>query len=198
MREPKKVRTIAELIKSCRMLREHNEKLKGRNSELEARLEISPDHDVDGIEARDETIKLLDDRIAELEAELTIKLLKDRIEELEARLEFKQKNTDALIARWEPYIEQLEDEIKKANNEFGSAHCSIDIAPLWKSIAKLKEASGRDWRTLQAIRELPEKWRKEESDHNLTCSYYDWPYLRDGENCADELEALLPEKDDGS
>ena len=70
MREPKKVRTIAELIKSCRMLREHNEKLKGRNSELEARLEISPDHDVDGIEARDETIKLLDDRIEQLEGRL--------------------------------------------------------------------------------------------------------------------------------
>ena len=28
MREPKKVRTEAELIKSCRMLREHNERLK--------------------------------------------------------------------------------------------------------------------------------------------------------------------------
>ena len=33
-----------------------------------------------------------------------------RIAELEARLEFKQKNTDALIARWEPYIKQLEEE----------------------------------------------------------------------------------------
>ena len=65
MREPKKVRTIAELIKSCRMLREHNEKLKGRNSELEARLEISPDHDVDGID-----YMKLKKRIAELEAAL--------------------------------------------------------------------------------------------------------------------------------
>jgi len=36
MREPKKVRTEAELIKSCRMLREHNERLKGRIAELEA------------------------------------------------------------------------------------------------------------------------------------------------------------------
>ena len=36
MREPKKVRTEAELAKSCRMLREHNEKLKGRIAELEA------------------------------------------------------------------------------------------------------------------------------------------------------------------
>ena len=38
MREPKKVRTEAELIKSCRMLREHYEKLKGRIAELEAKL----------------------------------------------------------------------------------------------------------------------------------------------------------------
>ena len=36
MREPKKVRTNAELAKSCRMLREHNERLKGRIVELEA------------------------------------------------------------------------------------------------------------------------------------------------------------------
>ena len=35
MREPKKVRTNAELAKSCRMLREHNERLKGRIVELE-------------------------------------------------------------------------------------------------------------------------------------------------------------------
>ena len=35
-REPKKVRTRPELEKSCRMLREHNEKLKAHNAELEA------------------------------------------------------------------------------------------------------------------------------------------------------------------
>ena len=36
LREPKKVRTRPELEKSCRMLREHNEKLKAHNAELEA------------------------------------------------------------------------------------------------------------------------------------------------------------------
>ena len=35
-REPKKVRTRPELEKSCRMLREHNEKLNNRIAELEA------------------------------------------------------------------------------------------------------------------------------------------------------------------
>jgi len=34
-REPKKVRTRPELEKSCRMLREHNEKLKAHNAELD-------------------------------------------------------------------------------------------------------------------------------------------------------------------
>ena len=40
-----------------------------RIAELESRLEISPLHNVDGIMARDATIKLQDERIAELEAE---------------------------------------------------------------------------------------------------------------------------------
>ena len=40
-----------------------------RIAELESRLEISPLHSVDGIMARDATIKLQDERIAELEAE---------------------------------------------------------------------------------------------------------------------------------
>ena len=40
-----------------------------RVTELESRLEISPLHNVDGIMARDATIKLQDERIAELEAE---------------------------------------------------------------------------------------------------------------------------------
>jgi len=202
MREPKKVRTIAELIKSCRMLREHNEKLKGRNSELEARLEISPDHDVDGIEARDETIKLLDDRIAELEAELTIKLLKDRIEELEARLEFKQKNTDALIARWEPYIKQLEEENQRLNDEleairknhiatFPRIHSGFDVydmSPAQKEGVirdKLIEMGWIPPETLQAIRELPEKWRKYTFDNPEATSYID------SADCADELEEAL-------
>ena len=40
-----------------------------RIAELESRLEISPLHNVDGIMARDATIKLQDERIAELDAE---------------------------------------------------------------------------------------------------------------------------------
>ena len=45
------------------------ELLQSRVAELESRLEISPLHNVDGIMARDATIKLQDERIAELEAE---------------------------------------------------------------------------------------------------------------------------------
>ena len=64
------------------------------------------------------------DRIAELEAELGAvhEILSNEIERatddelarLRARLEFKQKNIDALVARWEPYIEQLQSELKAA------------------------------------------------------------------------------------
>lgn len=39
-------------------------------SELEERLEISPDHSYDGIATRDETIKILEKRVEELEAQL--------------------------------------------------------------------------------------------------------------------------------
>ena len=46
------------------------EALQTRVAYLETRLEISPDHDIDGIAARDATIKLQDGRIAELEARI--------------------------------------------------------------------------------------------------------------------------------
>jgi len=45
------------------------EALQSRVAELESRLEISPLHNVDGIMARDATIKLQDEYIAKLEAE---------------------------------------------------------------------------------------------------------------------------------
>ena len=45
------------------------EALQSRVAELESRLEISPLHNVDGIMARDATIKLQDERIADLQAE---------------------------------------------------------------------------------------------------------------------------------
>ena len=44
------------------------EKLQARVAYLESRLEVTPEHDIDGIAARDATIKLQDGRIAELEA----------------------------------------------------------------------------------------------------------------------------------
>ena len=46
------------------------EALQTRVAELESRLEISPEHDIDGIAARDATIKLQDGRIAELKSRL--------------------------------------------------------------------------------------------------------------------------------
>ena len=44
------------------------EALQSRVAELESLLEVAPEHDIDGIAARDATIKLQDGRIAELEA----------------------------------------------------------------------------------------------------------------------------------
>ena len=46
--------------------------------------------------------------------------------------------------------------------------------------------------TIKAIRELPDKWRKYSFDNPEATEYMD------SDDCADELEALLPEKDDGS
>ena len=48
------------------------EKLQARVAYLESRLEVTPEHDIDGIAARDATIKLQDGRIAELGAERNI------------------------------------------------------------------------------------------------------------------------------
>jgi len=46
-REPKKVRTRPELEKSCRMLREHNEKLKAHNEVLECEIAMWRKHVVE-------------------------------------------------------------------------------------------------------------------------------------------------------
>ena len=46
-REPKKVRTRPELEKSCRMLREHNEKLKARIEVLECEVAMWRKHVVE-------------------------------------------------------------------------------------------------------------------------------------------------------
>ena len=55
------------------MLRVAREEIKRQAAEIErlkARLEVSPDHPYDGIVSRDATIKLQDERIAELRGEL--------------------------------------------------------------------------------------------------------------------------------
>jgi hypothetical protein len=49
-------------------------------------------------------------------------------------------------------IAKLEAEIRKANNEFGSAHCNLDF-PLWQNIAKLKEYSRADNVKLDRVRD---------------------------------------------
>ena len=54
------------------MLRVAREEIKRQAAEIEqlkTRLEVSPDHPYDGIASRDATIKLLDGRIAELQAD---------------------------------------------------------------------------------------------------------------------------------
>lgn len=67
--------------------------MKARVAELESRLEISPLHNVDGIMARDATIKLQDERIAELEAERDVWRNKymDKIGQMDVLQEFASK-----------------------------------------------------------------------------------------------------------
>ena len=69
------------------------EALQSRVAELESRLEISPLHNVDGIMARDATIKLQDERIAELEAERDVWRNKymDKIGQMDVLQEFASK-----------------------------------------------------------------------------------------------------------
>ena len=72
-REPKKVRTRPELEKSCRMLREHNEKLKASIAELE--------HDIDQYREIDKDMLK---RIAVLEYE--VDMWRKHVPELEATI----------------------------------------------------------------------------------------------------------------
>ena len=80
MREPKKVRTTTELIKSCRMLREHNEKLK---AELETAKSAYSDLLVNSVrEVRELEAKLARSDRKEIEA------VYRRLGELEAKLKW--------------------------------------------------------------------------------------------------------------
>jgi len=64
-------------------------RLVDRTAELEARLEIDPDHPFDGIECRDQTIRALEAQIEELKKptarDATIRKAYQRINELEEK-----------------------------------------------------------------------------------------------------------------
>jgi len=96
---------------------------------------------------------------------LSLNKAQHRIEELEARLEFKQKNTDALVARWEPHIAGL-----TALNESYLRHMEAARKKVLELQAKL-----------DAVQPLPDKWRK----YTLTNFH--------SADCADELEEALGE-----
>ena len=57
------------ILPAVEAIKAERDSLQSRVAELESRLEISPLHNVDGIMARDATIKLQDEYIAKLEAE---------------------------------------------------------------------------------------------------------------------------------
>ena len=48
-----------------------------------------------------------------------------RIDELEERLKFNQENHDALVARWEPHIAELEADLAKAKLSNAGMHKTI-------------------------------------------------------------------------
>lgn len=72
------------------------EKLQSRVAELESRLEVAPEHDIDGIAARDATIKLQDGRIAELKFRLTES--EDTNKALRVRLGSELERANELVA----------------------------------------------------------------------------------------------------
>ena len=106
-------------------------------------------------------------------------------------------------------IKQLTEENQRLNDEleairknhiatFPRIHSGFDVydmSPAQKEGVirdKLIEMGWIPPETLQTILELPDKWRKYSFDNPEATEYMD------SDDCADELEALLPEKDDGS
>ena len=72
------------------------EALQSRVAELESRLEVTPEHDIDGIAARDATIKLQDGRIAELKSHLAES--EDTNKALRVRLGSELERANELVA----------------------------------------------------------------------------------------------------
>ena len=81
------------ILPAVEAIKAERDSLQSRVAELESRLEISPLHNVDGIMARDATIKLQDERIAELEAERDVWRNKymDKIGQMDVLQEFASK-----------------------------------------------------------------------------------------------------------
>ena len=138
------------------------------------------------------------DRIAELEA-------------LNASYNCDRERHHRVIDKLETENQRLKDALVKANNnQMAAAQCASDfkygyekrgkeIEELEAELETAKSAysdllinSVQEVRafeaTLQAIRELPDKWRKYSFDNPEATEYID------SADCADELEALLPEK----
>jgi chromosome segregation ATPase len=150
MREPKKVRTKTELIKSCRGLREHNEALKQRIKELEAENEVLHTRSSD----RGEQV---------LDLNLDIATLNQRIEELEEEM---KDTADMMIAKklqeQEDRIEELEAALKELRNAYDfqggaykAAKAKLDAAESFSRSVWVGEGGGNDafekawWEALQ-------------------------------------------------
>ena len=111
LREPKKVRTRPELEKSCRMLREHNEKLKAHNAELDGFITEYQKRELD-----------FQDRIEVLECEIA--MWRRHVVELEATIQRVIPGTPATESDWVKLVgekEALEARIKVLEALTGAA-----------------------------------------------------------------------------
>ena len=95
LREPKKVRTRPELEKSCRMLREHNEKLKAHNAELDGFITEYQKRELD-----------FQDRIEVLECEIA--MWRRHVVELEATIQRVIPGTPATESDWVKLVGEKE------------------------------------------------------------------------------------------
>ena len=109
-----------------------------------------------------------------------LKAERERVEKLERR-EWGLTTTEAMLALdvCEKENSQLKDTIKRVEKHKDSKILECQC---------LQEVVDKNLISIKAIRELPEKWRKYTFDNPEATSYID------SADCADELEALLPEE----
>ena len=103
------------------------------------------------------------------------KQLEERIAELEHDIDQYRKIDKDMLKR----IAALEATIKRVEKHKDSKILECQC---------LQEVVDKNLISIKAIRELPEKWRKYTFDNPEATSYID------SADCADELEALLPEE----